>query len=83
MSGETNSIIIPKSLLSALDLRDGDIVEGTTRGDAVAIRVVCRTSGESTDSRGREFVEKWLGRFASDWDRSDPLLDELLNKHVK
>lgn len=81
--GRIESVSIPTNSLGALNLHDGDRVEGEARGQTVELHVTRRGQGPSGKMTGERFVAKWRGRFAGVADEEDPRLASLLLKHMK
>lgn len=83
-----NTTTIPKDSLKDLDLRDGDRIEGTTRGNRVTLHRVRRRCSKAVDEvvDAQSFLDKWGGRFSDlkfSENPSDPRLRYLINKHVR
>lgn len=78
-----DSISLPKTTFTGLELHDGDVVSGRTHDDLVELRVVRRAAERGHAMTGERFVAKWRGQFPNAAAGSDPLLESLLNKHLR
>lgn len=78
-----DSISLPKSTFTGLELRDGDVVSGRTHDDLVELRVVRRAPEPRCVMTGERFVAKWRGQFPNVAACRDPRLESLLKKHLR
>ncbi len=78
-----DSISLPKTTFTGLELHDGDVVSGRTHDDLVELRVVRRAAEPRRAMTGERFVAKWRGQFPNAAAGSDPRLESLLKKHLR
>lgn len=78
-----DSISLPKTTFTGLELHDGDVVSGRTHDDLVELRVVRRAAELRRAMTGERFVAKWRGQFPDVVAGSDPRLESLLKKHLR